>query len=499
MKSIESDGRYQLKIKSKQVDCAISYSCPGYHDTLIIVKQLSDQQIDIILRPKVVPYEVLVKEVNHEQPLVDTIVQAPKKGDSLELPMQDFGIMHAFVPQEAMFVSEHLNVYEDRFFQISFLPFVGSNFLSAGLIHNNVSLNLLAGYSAGTRGVELGGLANVSKGSMFGLQMVGLTNIVGGNMYGLQMAGVANINRVNTNGGQLAGLMNINIGKTNGLQMAGLTNFNVGKTNGLQMAGLINTVIKDFSGVQVAGLFNVANIIELQDSTIETKAKPQIQVAGLANYSKKVTGMQVSGLVNINRDTLRGLQASAIYNQCGVLNGLQVGLINYSDSIGHGLSVGIVNIIRSGYRSVQLGSNETFPYTLSVKSGGDHFYTFGKISFGHYTGFGLGLGTTSDADRRFSIYGDIVNQLIVGPTLYGTEVLGSLTSTQFGIQVRLFRRVGISGGPTFNNFFPSRFIFIYPQYEQSEEAFFGQENIYNSLVGFDAPWIGWHASLNIQF
>lgn len=491
-----TDGRYKLKVKSKQVDCAISYSSPGFHDTLIVIHQFSDQQVDIVLRP-IAPIKEVIKV---DKGAIDSLKIYPRKIDSIASPIQDVGLVNVLVPKEALFVSQHLNVFETRPLQVSFLPFIGSNFRSAGVIRNRLSLNILAGYSAGVNGIELGGLANISKGDVVGIQVAGLSNVVGGNVYGVQLGGLANLNMLNTYGFQIAGLVNANMGRTEGLQMAGLTNFNLYSTSGFQIGGLINSVVGEFSGFQLAGLVNLANMKKKDSSSVlNTQKSAQFQLAGLANVGREVNGVQLAGLININLDTLSGVQFSGIYNQTKVLNGVQVGLINYVDSIGHGASFGLINIIRNGYRSFQLSTNETFPVNVTVKSGGQHFYTFAKISSGAYYGAGLGVGLTSNAKRRVSGYLDISSQTLLGEELDGVQFLGNLYSVHSGLQLRLFRGIGISVGPTMNALSINADAVYQPLDKPSPNPYFGETAIADALQGENKPWIGWNASLNFKF
>src|SRR5690606_16099068 len=57
---------------------------------------------------------------------------------------------------------------------------------------NKVSLNVLGGYTAGTDGVEIGGMFNIVRKDVRYVQLAGLFNNVGGEVEGVQMAGLFN-------------------------------------------------------------------------------------------------------------------------------------------------------------------------------------------------------------------------------------------------------------------------------------------------------------------
>ena len=95
---------------------------------------------------------------------------------------------------------------------------------------NKVSLNLLAGVSAGTQGFEFGGLVNVDLGNVRGAQIAGLVNTNTGNIKGFQLAGLANTVTGSANGFQAAGIYNFVKESSNGFQLAGITNVNLQKS-----------------------------------------------------------------------------------------------------------------------------------------------------------------------------------------------------------------------------------------------------------------------------
>ena len=109
---------------------------------------------------------------------------------------------------------------KERFFQFGLFPPISSNGTNSGKTVNSVSINLLGGYSAGTRIFELGGIWNASREYTKGLQIAGLMN-VGGHVNGLQLSALVNVAK-----------------SVNGVQI-GLVNYMGNGENGVSI-GLIN-------------------------------------------------------------------------------------------------------------------------------------------------------------------------------------------------------------------------------------------------------------------
>lgn len=143
---------------------------------------------------------------------------------------------------------------KERFFQFGLFPPISSNGISSGKTVNSVSINLLGGYSAGTRAFELGGVWNASREYTKGLQIAGLLNYSANSCNSVQISGFGNIATSGKSPLQLSGLFNV-AEHVNGLQLSALVN--VAKTvNGVQF-GLINYIEDGDSGVSI-GLINIA-------------------------------------------------------------------------------------------------------------------------------------------------------------------------------------------------------------------------------------------------
>ncbi|OOG72982.1 LA_2272 family surface repeat-containing protein [Algoriphagus sp. A40] len=295
-------------------------------------------------------------------------------------------------------------------FQFSFVPYVGTNGMYSGNIVNDYSFNLLGGYSAGTRKLEMAGLFNINRSDMTGVQLAGLFNQVGGKVDGVQLAGLFNSNLDSVkNSVQLAGLMNFTTGPVDGVQIAGVANFSPKKVEGVQVAGVMNFTADDLEGSQVAGVLNFA--------------------------ARDVKGSQV-GLVNFGNK----------------VDGFQLGLINYSDSIS-GVPVGFLTFVRSGYHTLELSVNEVLPLNLAFRTGKREFY---NIFFAGIRpewddqvvwSFGYGLGTSPRLGKKTFLNIEVSSeQLSQG----GVHALNLINRGYIGAEFQATKNFALFAGPTVN-------------------------------------------------
>lgn len=170
-------------------------------------------------------------------------------------------------------------IAEKRAIQVSLLPRVGTALNSSGLIRNNASLNILAGYSEGVNGCEIGGLLNINRRDVRGLQLSGFGNMAGGDLNGVQLSGFYNLIRGNTQGLQVAGFMN-----------------HCDTLRGVQTTGAVNSS-KTVRGLQISGFLNKAN---------ENRG---IQI-GIVNFSRKSSGVAV-GLLNLSSSGFKEISLTA--------------------------------------------------------------------------------------------------------------------------------------------------------------------------------------------
>jgi len=228
-------------------------------------------------------------------------------------------------------------------YQVSLVPGLSSHGMYNSQVVDNFSLNLLGGYTAGIKGVEVGGVFNINRTNVGFLQMAGVFNIVGGNAKGIQAAGVYNRVLDTATGVQVAGIANKVQDFKEGLQAAGLINI-AGHVAGIEVAGLYNKV-NTFNGVQVAGLLN------------RTESAKGIQIAGLVNNSKEKTGSQIAG----------------IFNMAPKVNGVQfAGLFNVADSSDY--PVALVNFIKNGKKTIAISTDQSWFTHIDFRSGGRVLY-----------------------------------------------------------------------------------------------------------------------------
>lgn len=324
--------------------------------------------------------------------------------------------------------------------QISFLPYVGTNRKMSGQCINDFSFNILGGYSLGTRVLELGAFANIDRGNVSGLQMAGFGNVVGGNVSGLQMAGHFNFNRGNTAGLQMSGFSNVNLGSTSGIQLAGFSNVNAGKSDGIMASGFTNVCLKDADGLLMSGFANV--------------------VRG------KTDGIQLAGFGNFTMGDVHGAQIAGFMNCASHVKGVQLGLINFADSVS-GVPVGFLSFVRKGYCDMELSANDVFYSNVSLRTGVRAFYNILQVGIKPATiekpvwTYGYGIGTSPKLTNYLYLNFDLVANHVVQPSAIfrKDEVIEEITykanpyevlnlDNQFyaGVEIRLHKKIGITGG-----------------------------------------------------
>jgi hypothetical protein len=143
--------------------------------------------------------------------------------------------------------------FAKRPFQISITPGLSTHGLMSSQVVNKFSINLAGGYTAGVKGLEIGGLFNINRFNSKYVQLAGVFNMVGGTMTGFQFAGISNKTLDSVRGVQLAPFLNKAGGTVAGLQLSGLNN-EAHVLKGVQI-GLIN--VADSSAGASIGLINI--------------------------------------------------------------------------------------------------------------------------------------------------------------------------------------------------------------------------------------------------
>ncbi|MEZ4788566.1 MAG: hypothetical protein R2811_00960 [Flavobacteriales bacterium] len=402
--STDGLGTFELEVSGERDRTAILVMRKEYHDTVVYVG-----------RDGVLPRLALQKR-SILRP-VDPICLYDRCG------VEDLGVARLLVPDARFDLAANLDLAEFRDWQISFVPTLSSNKDIAPIAVNGLSLNVLAGYSRGLKGFEIGGVANIETHEVQGMQIAGLTNLVGRDTKGVQIAGAINHTMRTLEGVQIAGFGNTVWGALKGVQVAGGANVVKGGSTGVQISGGCNVATQDVDGTQISGGVNVT-----------PKNVKKAQIAGGVNYGRKVTGAQVAGGVNLALDSVGGGQVglggnyawavtggqvsfgvnivptvvsggqvgfgmnyagdvtggqfsfginavsgTAHGGQVGTVNyatlskGWQVGILNISDSIG-GTSIGILSFARRGYHRVDVSTTDVLPLALTLRTGTRQFH-----------------------------------------------------------------------------------------------------------------------------
>lgn len=374
------DGSYAFEFtdKSDYVDVAIAKE--HYRDTVLHVRRSELSNLVIELEP--IP----------SAPDLQNDVSA---ADSSTLAM-------ALINKNTGYHMSNVHLVEHKLGQVSFLPSLGTNKRMSGKTTNNLSLNILAGYSYATMGLEVGGFANIVRRNMYGMQFAGFSNIVGGKTRGLQVAGFVNVNKLNLIGLQFAGFTNTVANEVDGGQFAGFLNV-AATVDGAQFAGFVNTVWSDSKANQFAGFVNFCKNNSGSQWAGFVNTAPGVmkglQAAGFANYGRKVHGVQMAIVTNIASKEMHGVQMSSLLNYTKTLHGVQMGLINICDSVAGGFNVGLINIVRKGIHDLELHYSESMHANLLFKTGTRRLYSI--IAFGYRLDMplwsaGYGFGTRKD-------------------------------------------------------------------------------------------------------
>lgn len=374
-----------------------------------------------------------------------------------------------------------------RSWQVSLLPYIGTNRQLSGNVVNKFSYNILAGYSMGVRVLEISSGVNIVRGDARYF-MVGGVNLVGGKTEGVQLASVFNRTQ-SLRGVQVANIFNSVKCNVDGVQLASIFNHAEQSLKGAQISGVFSTA-DTAKGAQVSGVFSKARFLDgAQVSGVANIAKGTanpgqvagvvsyidgsisgVQLAGVANSAKQVVGMQASGIAN-RAETIRGAQLSGIYNQadtvigiqsCGIINrtkvlkGAQFGLVNLTDS-GDGIAIGLFCYNKKGYHQLEVSADELFYTNIAFRTGSHRFHNILTVgvrpdNLGSHTlwTYGYGFGTSVALYKGMMLDADLYsNNVIAGGNdsdenqLYKVYLgfdkrIGRQTSLAFGITTNLF-------------------------------------------------------------
>ena len=273
----DEQGDFTLKLNSWSGTILLTATKENYRDTSLFVLQ----DVNVTSRPTKKQYEYYPG--------------GEQTGGSFRR-----SFAHWFISSKQMIQNLNLGgFFAFSPYQVSLVPGLSSRGMYNSQVIDNVSLNVIGGYTAGIKGVELGGVFNINRSNVGFVQMAGVFNIVGGNTKGVQGAGIYNQVLNNTSGVQVAGVAN-KVKAFKGLQAAGLYN-RADSAAGVQVAGLYNRA-NTFKGAQFAGLISHSvngRGVQLAGLANSSKEKVSVQVAGFANFASKVIGLQFAGLFNV--------------------------------------------------------------------------------------------------------------------------------------------------------------------------------------------------------
>lgn len=390
-------GYYVLQLEPGKDKLKLFVNKQNYKDTVIYIGYQNNKSVNIEIYP--------ARELQDSTAQVDTTQQAI---DTALYSIDNLALVKLLTSELEQVHAQNIKDTMHRRFQISFLPYLGTNMHLNGQVVNDVSINVLGGYNMGVSGTEVGLFMNMNRGDVRNVQLAGFGNINGGYTSGLQAAGFFNFNRRRTTGVQLAGFTNINGDSIRGLSMSGFANYYRQPVSGLIIAGFSNTCYADNNAVALAGFMNISN----GNAT-------QWQIAGGINATrKKAIGLQLAGIANINNDTVHGTQISGILNVARRTVGLQIGLINVADSVTKG-SFGLLSFVRKGVHQLEFSTNETFAYNAALRTGSHKFYTALYAGLQPYSGaktiqyYGYGIGYNARLSKKSNLNLDLSSHQLV--------------------------------------------------------------------------------------
>ncbi len=444
------DGFYVFNLVDDEQPLALNISRNDFKDTVVFVKKelLQDRPKTQITKHWIKP----LKSADYKN------LSIPVKTDIHEI--SNIKLAKILISDDALYISNNLNIFNWQAIQVSFLPNIGTNNLMNGVTSNNVSFNVISGYTSEIKGVEFGAISNFVHSNVTGFQAGGVSNIVGKDINGVQCAGV----------------MNITLGNVNGAQIAGVANQLNGRLNGVQISGAINTAIssKEPSKKGFKGQISSVSNIHLKDTT-------NLQITSVYNQAEKVSGVQISAACNYTKK----------------LTGAQIGIVNIADTIENGVPIGLINIVKYGYKVFEISTNETFKCNIAFKAGGQNLYSYLFAGFDKYISAGYGFGYTTNYLRKYSFNIDLSGGAVADPNAEINSYMGTNFRLQPGFNLHLAKHLTISTGPAYN------FFLLYGKTGAKTSTQLDSKGLYNGNYYLqkainshkNQSWFGWFFSL----
>lgn len=348
-----------------------------------------------------------------------------------------------------------------RDFQLSIIPFVGTEGRDAANYRYNFSLNLFAGVTGGLKGFEAGGFMNVNAGSAKGAQFAGFGNLVHGNMEGLQGSGFMNLVHGNTRAFHGAGFINFISGSTEGFHGAGFINVFGGSSRSFTGAGFANVTGGNFEGFLGSGFANVTggNVKGFQGAGFVNVTGGQFegfQGAGFANVTgNDAKGLHAAGFMNINRD-FKGAQIAGFLNAAHKVEGVQIGFLNIADTV-DGVPIGFLSIVKRGaYRQIEVSGSDVMHLGASFRIGVPAFYnifSYGIRPFASETvhGLGYGIGTSIKLSQQTGMQIEGHSTQLRDDWNWNYEDLDMLNELRITLGTKLPGRLELFAGPVLYN------------------------------------------------
>lgn len=242
------DGFFTVRLKNRPGPAALTVSKEFYEDTTVKVEPGANQKITIVISPLSIDRKMVT--ISPDGYLPSDSIRVELNGDPIymrkdPIRVEMTGLGRLLLSSRLKIQSINLRKYFiQQPFQLSLLPAIGTQGPLSPQITNKLSVNIIGGYTAGLKGVEMGGVFNIEKKNVQGVQAAGIVNIVGGFVKGVQMAGSHNIV----------------LDSLKGIQAAGICN-TAREVSGMQIAGVINITRKLTKGVQL-GVVNIADTSE---------------------------------------------------------------------------------------------------------------------------------------------------------------------------------------------------------------------------------------------
>jgi hypothetical protein len=460
----DDQGAFRLRIKDSGFPLALAISKVGYGDTTIVVNQAESQTLTVRLFSRPVVLDPLTVRYSEGAGtwLGRLFLSARMRAQS-----RNIGQFFVSLP-----------------YQASLTPGLGTHGKMSAQVVNKFSLNLLGGYTAGVKGVEVAGGFNISKTDVRYVQVAGAFNQVSGHVTGVQVAGFANHVLDSLDGVQVSGFSSLVRRSATGVQVSGFLSKTRGRLQGVQVSGAAAIAGMESVGAQVSGAFNHA-----------ADDFRGLQIAGAVNNAKRdFAGVQVSGASNVVSGAAKGMQLSTI-NVAKVLHGVQIGVVNVADS-SSGYSIGLINIIKKGTSNLSVFTNEIVPFNIAWKMGNHKLYSIlsaganSNASRKAYT-FGAGFGREFRLRKGLNLITEFTGQNLY---LGAWEDLPMLLRFQSGLNLDLSRQFAVSAGSAFNFFHGNAGDSLpgYKSFPLDGYPGFGNQN-------GKGGWLGWQFGLSWRY